>query len=267
MVWGITLTTRPCVKVRALAPGRVVVKYGLENIAVLEPPDPHIVAGNLQSCMKQITSSIAGTGGERPVLAAILLMIVDAVRRQGNGGTLIVGPHGQHDWIHEALRPKFLQAQTSPGLADELSERETAAKSRGGSEFEAAKEDPEIRAFLNGERVAETLWRKVSAIGQLSAVDGAVVVDDQLHLIDFGTKIVADEPRKYFEQEIEVEGETEKPIDAVGGTRHRSAAAFVDCRHDAVAFVASHDGPLSLFVYDTEKKAVVRWRHLERLID
>src|SRR5229473_4708093 len=160
MVWGITMTTKPCAKVRALAPGRVVVKYGLENIAVLEPPDLYLVAGTLQTCMKRITNSIAGTGGERPVLAAMLLMIVDAVRRQGNGGTLLVGPHGKHDWIDGALQPKILQARNpSPGLADELAQRETAAKERGGSEFEAALGDLEIRAFLNGERVKETLWR------------------------------------------------------------------------------------------------------------
>jgi len=268
-VWGITLDPPPCVKVRALAPGRVVVKYGLENAAVLEPPDNYVVAGNLRRCMQLITSGIGRVGTERPVLAALVLMITDVVRRHGNGGALLVGPHEDRAWL-EALEPRLVRSRSpAAGLSADLAEMERSAmecKAAGLSEFEAAQEVPAIRAFLNEEQLEEPLNRRVASIGQLSAIDGALVMDDQLQLIDFGAKIRPQPPAWYRERTIPLRTTSKKRLGEVGGTRHRSALGFVQATK-AVALVASHDGPLSLFVHDRERGGVVCMRHLERLID
>jgi len=90
-------------------------------------------------------------------------------------------------------------------------------------------------------------------VARLTAVDGAVVVREDLTLLGFGATI--DTTERTVPEEIGVEdptcpGEVKPTRTAeLGGTRHRSAACFCAQQRDiALAFVASQDGDLSVFI-------------------
>ena len=94
----------------------------------------------------------------------------------------------------------------------------------------------------------------MEAIADLTAVDGATVLTDQYEVLAFGAKIA----RRHGWAEVEQVTVTE-PIECglalvvdpaqLGGTRHLSAAQFVQDQHEAIALVASQDGRFTVFAW------------------
>jgi hypothetical protein len=108
-------------------------------------------------------------------------------------------------------------------------------------------------------RRAEPEWHDalamaVSGIGGLTAVDGATVLTDRYDLLAFGAKIARREGRPRVEHVLVTE-----PVDGaspvrvhpseLGGTRHLSAAQFVQDQRDSLALVASQDGRFTVFAW------------------
>ncbi len=278
--WGITQRIPTCVKIRALSPGIVAVKYGRENVTIVEPPAIHHVAGALEDSIKLIEESLASAKEEplkRIVFTGVLLMVIEAVRRHGNGGTVLVVPDTVPSIPH--LEPGRLdQGAPAAGLAKELKAlwdqaRDKLAREPKLGELETALQIEPIKSFLSGDQVDQDFWRKVTAIGQLSAIDGAVVIGTDFRLRDFGARIV-DPPSEstgieYFEGEVgdrERKREPHPTTEPLGGTRHRSALSFVQRSPGTVALVASHDGPLTVIAAKPDGKLTVT-KHIERLID
>jgi hypothetical protein len=90
-------------------------------------------------------------------------------------------------------------------------------------------------------------------VARLTAVDGAVVVRDDLTLLGFGATIAippAGAPEEVLVEDPTAPGEvTSTTIEDVGGNRHRAAACYCAQQRDvALAFVASQDGDLSVFI-------------------
>jgi hypothetical protein len=116
----------------------------------------------------------------------------------------------------------------------------------------------------------EALGRTVDAIAGLTAVDGAVILTDQHELLGFGAKIARRKGGTQVEQVTLTE-----PIDRgkaalvhpeqLGGTRHLSAAQFVQDQRDAVALVASQDGRFTIFEWST-RAAMVHAHRVEVLL-
>jgi hypothetical protein len=106
----------------------------------------------------------------------------------------------------------------------------------------------------------------VTAVAGLTAVDGAVVLTDRYELLGFGAKIVR---RKGWPQ-VEQVTITEPVVGAkpqlvhpeqLGGTRHFSAAQFIQDQRDSVALVASQDGRFTVFEWSQRERMV----HAHRL--
>ncbi|MEJ7708576.1 MAG: hypothetical protein WKF84_01655 [Pyrinomonadaceae bacterium] len=100
----------------------------------------------------------------------------------------------------------------------------------------------------------EALRRSVDAIAGLTAVDGAAVINNQYELLAFGAKIVRRDGSAQVEQVIVTEpiiGSAASVVHPVqfGGTRHLSAAQFVQDQRDALALVASQDGRFTVFAW------------------
>ncbi len=92
----------------------------------------------------------------------------------------------------------------------------------------------------------------VAAVAGLTAVDGAVVLTDRYELLGFGATITRRKGCPQIEQvrlTEPIEGAT--PVlthpEQLGGTRHLSAAQFIQDQRDAVALVASQDGRFTVF--------------------
>jgi hypothetical protein len=98
-------------------------------------------------------------------------------------------------------------------------------------------------------------WSRV--IANLTAIDGAVVLDKRLALVGFGAEVSAELPapeRVY--RAFDGEGHDVRPDDVENvGTRHRAAYRFVSDHPDGVAIVVSQDGGVS-FVASRDGKVV-----------
>ena len=110
----------------------------------------------------------------------------------------------------------------------------------------------------------------MDAIAGLTAVDGAVVLTDQHELLGFGAKIARRKGWPQVEQVTVTEpikGATPTLVhpDHLGGTRHLSAAQFVQDQREAVAFVASQDGRFTIFEW-SECEAMVHAHRVDALL-
>jgi hypothetical protein len=80
-------------------------------------------------------------------------------------------------------------------------------------------------------------------IASLTAVDGAVVLTDQLQIIGFGAEVRVSTGTDTIHVAEDAEGEKLSLAQFTGyGTRHRSSFRFVEGVQPAVAFILSQDG-------------------------
>ena len=110
-------------------------------------------------------------------------------------------------------------------------------------------------------RRGASLARAVDAVAGLTAVDGATIVTDDLDVLAFGAKIVRRKGQPTVEQVLvsePVQGNrlTRESPSALGGTRHLSAAQFVNDQRDALAMVASQDGRFTVFEWSSHDDLV-----------
>jgi hypothetical protein len=156
------------------------------------------------------------------------------MRAHGRGGTLLVVPHSTETWRESMVRP--IPYPVSPpftNLADLMREDSNVRDNHGWK---------------------EALRRAVDEIAGLTAVDGATVITDKYELLAFGAKIARRDGNPRVEWAIvtePIEGAEALMADPamLGGTRHLSAAQFVQDQRDAAALVASQDGRFTVFVW------------------
>jgi hypothetical protein len=99
-------------------------------------------------------------------------------------------------------------------------------------------------------------------IASLTAVDGAVVLTDQLRIIGFGAEVRVSLGTDTIHVAEDAEGEQLSPAPFTGyGTRHRSSFRFVEGMEPAVAFILSLDGGIKAAMLVDER--VVVWPYFE----
>ncbi|HVF57129.1 MAG TPA: hypothetical protein VM934_13320 [Pyrinomonadaceae bacterium] len=245
-VWGNTRTIpRFCFVLEVIEPGLLVVKYRrgqdpgkFVNVLVLKGDQIKVVdekGTSLPDC-PALLESLLGFGSPATPDDSVNLLVQLAVsmRAHGRGGSLLVVPQNSDAWRESIVRPvpySVLPAYTE--LAD-LMRREV------------------------GERT-QRLWQEalldaVEAIAGLTAVDGATVISDEYELLAFGAKIGRREGGAQVEQVVVTEPIVggEAPVvhpGQLGGTRHLSAAQFVQDQRGSVALVASQDGRFTVFAW------------------
>jgi len=261
-VWGTTRTIpKYCFVLEVAAPGLLVVKHhsGQEagkfvNVAVLEGDQIKVVddhASSTPECPALVTSLL---GFDSPASWAhsvnVLVRLAVSMRAHGRGGCFLVVPAGSDCW-RESIVPPLAYAVSPPFSELARLSRETPRGAR--------------RAV-----VQEELERTVDWIAGLTAVDGAVVINDRHELLGFGAKIA----RRHNCAQVEQVTVTE-PIqraaaalvhpEELGGTRHLSAAQFVHDQRDAIALVASQDGRFTIFEW-SPCEAMVHGHKVEVLL-
>ena len=245
-VWGTVRTIPPfCIVVEAPAPGLLVVKHPNEeearkfvNVAVIEGDQVKVVdqhASSLPDCPELVTSllgfdSPAGWTGSPNVLVQLAV----SMRAHGRGGSLLVVQTGSDSWRESILTP--MSYGVSPPFA------ELAMLSR---------ESPGDSGHVLWQ---EKLTQAVNAIAGLTAVDGAAVMNTNYEVLGFGAKIARRKGRPHIEQVMLTEPiEGDEAVlahpEQLGGTRHLSAAQFVQDQQDSIALVASQDGRFTVFAW------------------
>ncbi|HVU00349.1 MAG TPA: hypothetical protein VHE30_01305 [Polyangiaceae bacterium] len=109
------------------------------------------------------------------------------------------------------------------------------------------------------ERLEQRVFEHSRAIANLTAIDGAVVLDKRFGLVGFGAEVSAELPSpSVVHRALDVEGEHTEPEDVENvGTRHRAAYRFANEHPDGLAIVISQDGGVT-FVAKREDR-VVAW--------
>jgi len=243
-VWGTTRVIPTLSFVLEVAePGLLVIKHHCSdeagkfvNVAVLESDQIKVVdehASTLPNCPAVLTSLL---GYDSPTSwvdsVNVLVQLAVSMRAHGRGGSLLLVPAGSESWREPIVWPMpYAVSPPSSELAHLIGR--TPDQTRG------------------------RLWREalgptVDAIAGLTAVDGAVVLTDQHELLRFGAKIARRKGWPRVEQVTvtePIEGATPTLVhpDQLGGTRHLSAAQFVQDQREAVALVASQDGRFTIF--------------------
>ncbi|HEX8474983.1 MAG TPA: hypothetical protein VF666_13210 [Pyrinomonadaceae bacterium] len=245
-VWGTTRAIpRFCFVLEVVEPGLLVIKYRrgqdtskFVNVVVLKGDQIKVVdeeGTSLPDCPALLTSLLGfGSPTSQGESVNVLVQLAVSMRAHGRGGSLLVVPQDSRTWQESIVQP--ISYSVLPPYS----------------------ELAELMRQNAGER-STRLWQEalidaVEAISGLTAVDGATVISDQFELLAFGAKIGRRDGGTQVEQAVVTEpiiGGAASVVHPVqlGGTRHLSAAQFVQDQRDAVALVASQDGRFTVFAW------------------
>jgi hypothetical protein len=228
--------------IRILSPGTFTVHFD-QRLQLLFRRDH----GHLFTSQLDLLAVLRDRARILPPYATAFCRLAHRMLAHGHGGAILIVDkdatfHGLE--LHPTLTPK-----TSPDrlLQDAmlLDERHHSENLRGKDE----KVDQYVHRCLKIEQAHD---EALDFVASLTAVDGAVLLNDELGLLGAGVTILTPEtavPDEVISEDPRRPGieERVKPS-AIGGNRHRSAMCF--CRQQeslALAIVASQDGNLSLF--------------------
>ena len=188
---------------------------------------------------------------------------------EGHGGTLLIVPDDSGVW-QASLDPfAYRLAEPDTTVRDGIREQLRTTQARAQAMGEVSKLDiPDETKNLLMKSLRAAPWDIVNIVrptASLADVDGAVVVTQDLRVLGFGAKIAAGNVTtvNIF---LPLQGGQDivpTPVEQCGGTRHQSAARFVNANRDAVAVVISQDRHLSVFSWDDAMDAVVMVRRAE----
>lgn len=249
-VWGATRTIPSfCFVLEDVEPGLLVVKHRrldgfgkYANVAVLIGETVKIIdeqGTSLPDCPSLLKSLLAftaaATNGPNHSLN-VLVQLAASMRAHGRGGSLLVVPTGDERWRESIAQPILYSVAPSFSSLHDLVRHEVDVNHEDRRQWESA------------------MRRAVDTIGGLTAVDGALVINDQYEVLAFGAKIRRHDLSFPVDKWVITEpivgnvGIVVQPTEH-GGTRHLSAAQFVYDQRDTLALVASQDGRFTVFAW------------------
>jgi len=182
--------------------------------------------------------------------------VLERIRERFHGGTIVMVPD-EMDVADTRLQDRIIIKYPCSYDASELLINELVEKKNCNDMKRRLwrKKEVSLRQYRGLElsdsskqNAEEMLKNAASFISSLTAVDGAVVLTDNLRLLGFGAEITATSPRlnrvKVITDFKKNVGEN-KDIEFFG-TRHRSAFRFCSSFEDSIAFIVSQDGEIKV---------------------
>lgn len=197
----------------------------------------------------------------RDQLERVLRRMVRKLRELNHGGTIIISPRpdsqdfraGHHGWLNHDIISKRLIERIAEmeGESQKLRESGVLPASSG----EIPRRITERSDLLND---------AIDAMVMLSQVDGALILSTELSIVTFGAIIEVDQSHDFATFVCsDPAGKIRQPYDlSLRGTRHQSAASYCANHPQALAFVQSDDGTLSVFT-GCEEGQVLCWQNVE----
>ncbi|MEJ5963994.1 putative sensor domain DACNV-containing protein [Pedobacter immunditicola] len=252
-VWGTTIIIpNYCFVLDVSEPGLLVIKhrriYGFgkyTNVAVLKGEQIKIVdttsprSHDWPTMLLTLLDLMAPSYWNDSV--NVLIQIAVSMRAHQRGGIMLVVPSENNNWLQSIVKPIIYSVQPSfSGLSKLL--------------IQDRKEASQI--FWQ-----TALRREVDHLAGLTAVDGATVVNERFELLAFGAKIGRAKGKDIlnevsFSEPIVDGGAIKIPAAKIGGTRHLSAAQFINDQKDALALVASQDGHFTIFSWSEQSNCL-----------
>lgn len=199
-------------------------------------------------------STSSPTSAEHSLVGKIgqhmLRRTIQLIRGARHGGLILVvgAERGTPEASPAALRLKYAFTQDEPShryrsLVLKILEAVAATSSKasvGWADFESS----ESALF---EALEQEVFELSRVLSNLTAIDGALVLDKRLGIVGFGAEVSAElpTPRRIWNA-LDTEGEQLAPADIQNvGTRHRAAYRFVNDHPEGLAVVVSQDGGVS----------------------
>lgn len=245
-VWGATRKVPSfCFVLEVIEPGLLVIKHRrmdgfgkFANVAVLKGEQIKVIdeqGESLPDCPALLKALMPFTSpGSWDHKVNLLVQLAASMRDHGRGGSLLVVPAGSEMWRQSIVHP-ILYSVTPPFCAlNELMRQEVTE--------------------ANENLLTAAVRRAVDTVAGLTAVDGATIINDQYEVLAFGAKIRRPEGSTPVEQMVATEPIVgDRPVVVhpaqTGGTRHLSAAQFIQDQHNSLALVASQDGRFTVFAW------------------
>lgn len=215
----------------------------------------HSLIGRVSQHMLRRTIQLvrgAGHGG--------MILVADATPDAGLAGASSAGPSSARPSSAglSSLRLKYRFDQDEPShryrsLLFQILQSLATSSSKASVDWSDFALDESQRLEQLEQAVFE--WSRV--IANLSAVDGAVVIDRRFGLLGFGAEVSAELPAPavvWRALDSEGDARSEQEIEQVG-TRHRAAYRYVKDHPGGLAVVVSHDGGVS-FVANRDQEVV-----------
>jgi hypothetical protein len=193
----------------------------------------------------------------------MLRRVIQLVRGARHGGLILVldtSPSVAGAGF-DALRVKYRFAQDEPShryrsLLFAILESVAATTSKESVGWP----DFALDSSLGLEKLEQAVFELSRLIANLTAIDGAVVLDKRFGLLGYGAEVSAELPTPTrVWRALDTEG-LEREADDVEnvGTRHRAAYRFVHDHPRGLAIVISHDGGVSIVA--AREQEVVFWQ-------
>lgn len=195
-----------------------------------------------------------------------LIDVINKVMNHKHGGTLLFIP----------------QADSKEILGSE-SIRSISYQPKGKYEYTKRKFIIEENEIINADKRSESnpsipwsFTKDADFIAQITAVDGATILNKDFGVLGFGVKLKEkpnDKNNKdklenvWIQEPFENFEEDKEELSKIGGMRHQSTAQFIfdQKEKDVFAIVVSEDGKVSIMYWDDNKKMVIVMRHVEYL--
>lgn len=274
-VWGATRVIPSFgFVIEDIEPGLLVIKHRringfgkFANVAVLTGEQVKVIdeqGTSLPDCPDLLKSLLAFTSfssaNTEHHSVNMLVQLAASMRAHGHGGSLLVVPSGSESW-RESIAHPVLYSVVPPfsRLTDLIRNR----RSTDDADYTDKIKEEQLPDFpkdkIESVQSADGVWvssvrKAVDTVAGLTAVDGATVITDRYEVLAFGAKIRRPERSLPVDRMVLTEpivGNQAEEISPVqhGGTRHMSAAQFVNDQRDALALVASQDGRFTIFAW------------------
>lgn len=251
-VWGTTRTIpTSCFVLEVVEPGLLVVKHRrgesgkFVNVLVLQGDLTKVIDEHVSTrpdCPPLLRSLLGfETPGSWRDGVNPLVELAASMRSHHHGGSLLVVPGRTDAWRESILQPvAYAIAPPFSELADLMRADERERSER---------------------QWQDAFDRAIDAIAGLTAVDGATVMADDFELLAFGAKIGRRDGQMRVHEVVvtePIEGSAPRVVypGELGGTRHLSAAQFVQDQRESVALVASQDGRFTIFAWSPHEEKV-----------
>lgn len=261
------------VRIRVVANGVLIASQDSEVIGILEKGEVTVTDSLHNTGLTLLIA--AGLGNDefskRFKLAARIQSVAVAVHRHGHGGALVITPPADAGStitdIDIAYRFDQIGTNSIRSALAEIAEAERGyAETESDEQLISADQSPMLLALLKSsvEAHQQLLRRLLTSVGNLSRIDGAVVIDTDLRVHGFGAKLSGEQDSiTVTEMDALTRSTTQVSIAEIGGMRHQSAARYVYRNHDSLVIVASQDGKVTLFGWVVASSEVVAVRRLE----
>lgn len=252
VIGDLSLSRPDTITVTAVSPGSLVISRGggiigrfLSGNFEKATPNPFVSRAMGQYIMDIIKNHKGFEQFENSYWHAYrdtLLYLLSEVSTRGHGGTIVLIPSGKVKEYESFIDTKYISKENF-NLEDLINRM-------------LKEESSEI---LFNVAMNKKYAERVTFLAQLSCIDGALILNDALHLLSFGSTLNAKKWSGKVETGHDGFGGGGENFDASKlGTKHNSAINFVGACPGSIAFVISQDGPVRGLIRKDEE-TVLCW--------